>query len=62
MVKASINADYRHPQGLRTICEVLRDVYRGTEDKKIRDLANEAYGMAKRMDKKLRWYKKHGDF
>ena len=41
----------------RTICEVLRELYRDAEargDKVSIDRLNEAYAMAKRMDAKLR--------
>jgi len=41
----------------RTVCEVLREIYWGTEDVVIREKVQEAIGMAKRMDAKLRIYK-----
>ena len=45
----------------RTICEVLRELYRDAETRA--DLVSlarlqEAYDMAKRMDAKLRWHKR----
>ena len=52
----------------RTICEVHREIYdilyddlHGEDRKKTLDLLNEAYGMAKKMDAKLRQYKNNYD-
>ena len=42
---------------LRTICEVLREIYWHTQDPEIREKVVEAERMAKRMDAKLRKYK-----
>lgn len=47
--------------GMRTICEVLREIYWATEDEVVREKAIEAEAMAKRMDAKLREYKKNWD-
>jgi hypothetical protein len=46
---------------MRTICEVLRELYWCTEDETVREKAMEASGMAKRMDAKLREYKEAWD-
>lgn len=46
---------------MRTICEVLREIYWCTEDENVRKKAEEASGMAKRMDAKLREYKEAWD-
>jgi hypothetical protein len=40
----------------RTICEVLREIYWGTEDLEVRRRVIEATDMAKKMDIKLREY------
>lgn len=46
---------------LRTICEVLREIYDLTEDnKEVTDKLQEAYVMAKKMDAKLRQF--HGGY
>jgi hypothetical protein len=45
----------------RTICEVLREIHRATDDPKIHELADIAHGMAKRMDAKLREHKESWD-
>ena len=49
----------------RTICQVLREAYVAVEGrstkKEIIRLLEEAYGMGKRMDAKLREYKKNYD-
>jgi len=41
----------------RTICSVLRDIYHNSEDKQIKDWAEEATIMAKKMQKRLVAYK-----
>jgi hypothetical protein len=49
---------------LRTICEVHREIYDivyDNEDEKLKDLVNEAYILAKKMDAKLRQYKNNYD-
>lgn len=44
-----------------TICDNLRRIWEMCEDKpEVQALAEEAYDMAKRMDGKLRWYKRGG--
>lgn len=51
-------------KNLRTICEVHREIYDiiyDGNDEKLKDLINEAYGMAKKMDAKLRQYKYNYD-
>lgn len=52
---------FPHRPDKRTICEVLRDIHRETDDDRIRALAEEAEDMAKRMDRKLREYKADWD-
>lgn len=42
------------------ICDNLRRIWELCEDPQVRALAEEAYDMAKRMDGKLRWYKRNG--
>ncbi len=42
---------------MRTICEVLREIYWCTDDEVVRTKILEASSMAKRMDAKLREYK-----
>ena len=42
---------------MRTICEVLREIYWHTTDPVVREKISEASNMAKRMDKKLHEYK-----
>lgn len=44
-----------------TICEVLRQIFRSTENDDIRIKARIAITMAKKMDRKLRKYKKNWD-
>ena len=46
---------------LRTVCEVLREIYWSTEDPVIRDKTVEATIMAKKMDQRLRQYKEGWD-
>ncbi len=46
---------------MRTICEVLREIYWYTGDLVVREKVLEATSMAKKMDGKLRKYKKHWD-
>lgn len=46
---------------MRTICEVIREIYWATEDKQIREKAVEAIRMAKRMNNRLREYKRSWD-
>lgn len=41
---------------MRTICEVLREIYWSTRDETIRDKVKEAMVMAKSMDRKLTEY------
>lgn len=41
--------DMKGESRFRTICQVLRDIYHGTEDEKIKDFATEATIMAKKM-------------
>ena len=51
-------------KSLRTICEVHREIYdiiHATENNELKDLLNEAYVMAKKMDAKLRQYKNNYD-
>lgn len=44
-----------------TICDNLRRIWEMSEDKPdVQALCEEAYDMAKRMDGKLRWYKRGG--
>lgn len=45
----------------RTVCEVLREIYWYTSDEIVREKVKEAMGMAKRMDARLRQYKKDRD-
>lgn len=52
----------------RTICEIHREMYdilydtlEGDERKQVLGLLDEAYGMAKKMDAKLRQYKNNWD-
>lgn len=44
-----------------TICEMLRQIFRATENEEIRLKARIAVTMAKKMDSKLREYKKTWD-
>lgn len=49
---------------LRTICEVHREIYDiiyDQDNEELKDLLNEAYGLAKKMDAKLRQYKNNYD-
>ena len=41
---------------LRTICEVLREIYWASEDENIKDKVKEAMGMAKKMNHRLAYY------
>ncbi len=45
----------------RTICEVLREIYWKIEDSEAREKIEEAMGMTKKMDAKLREYRKRYD-
>jgi hypothetical protein len=45
----------------RTICEVHREIYDATDDQRIRDLVIDAFIMAKKMDAKLKEYKRDWD-
>lgn len=46
----------------RTICEVLRDIHRSAEEPgTVKTLAEEAYSLAKRMDRRLREYRADWD-
>jgi len=47
--------------GMRTVCEVLREIYWHTEDSVVKDKCLEAERMAKKMDAKLREYKADWD-
>ncbi len=42
---------------MRTICEILREIYWATKDEAVREKVVEAEAMAKRMDAKLHEYK-----
>ena len=46
---------------MRTVCEVLREIFWHTDDPVIRAKVLEAIGMAKKMDKKLRGYSEYYD-
>lgn len=57
----SIGIDSGHKGNAGAICDKLRRIWEMCEDKpEARALAEEAYIMAKKMDGKLRWYKKNG--
>lgn len=40
----------------RTVCEVLREIHRATDDPKIHALTDEAHVMAKKMARRLQEY------
>ena len=52
----SFEEQLRQRSRQRTLCEVLRLVW-GRSDAEVQDLVEEAYGYAKRMDRRLREYK-----
>lgn len=57
--------DKKHSgNNLRTICEVHREIYDiiyDSENEHLKELVNEAYVLAKKMDAKLRQYKNNYD-
>lgn len=62
--REELTADMAKSYDMRTICEVLREIYWLTEDPEIREKLLEATVMAKKMDRKLieyyhkKWYRK----
>lgn len=52
-----MNDEFRKASHMRTICEVLREIYEATSLERVRALADEAIVMAKKMDEKLREYR-----
>jgi hypothetical protein len=61
MTKEEILESMKGASEKRTICEVHREIYEICKDEAVKELLLEAYSMAKRMDKKLREYKKNWD-
>lgn len=62
--REELTAGMANSYDMRTICEVLREIYWLTEDPEIREKLLEATIMAKKMDRKLienyhrKWYRK----
>ena len=54
-------AEMKKKVRINTICATLRKIYSRTDDEEIKLLARIATTMAKKMDGKLRYYKKHWD-
>lgn len=53
--------EMRHKVRVNTICSVLRQIYRRTDDEEIKLMARIATTMAKKMGAKLTEYKRHWD-
>lgn len=63
-MKRDIEQKNHSGKKLRTICEVHREIYDiiyDQNDEELKDLLNEAYVLAKKMDAKLRQYKNNYD-
>lgn len=60
-INPDVYNDKRWDPNRRTVCEVLREIYRAARergDKETMDKCNEAHDMAKRMSLKLEEYKR----
>lgn len=44
-------------KGYHTICQILREIYFMTDNEELKLNCRTALAMAKRMDRKLKWYK-----
>jgi hypothetical protein len=55
-VHGDLYEDLIRVYSLRTVCEVLREIYWGVEDELIREKSIDAMMMVKRIVAKLRWY------
>lgn len=56
-----IEEDLKKNPDMRTICEVLREIYKDEKSEVNKQKLEEAYNMAKNMDSMLREYKKNYD-